>query len=105
MRSTLSPCFTSSKMKVIFSLMTECAEEYVNYFLKQKKAIDIELKDITTRFTNDVIATVAFGAKCDSINEKNNEFYRMGKKTTTFSYFLILKFFLFVMVPKLCKVR
>lgn len=85
--------------------MTECAEEYVNYFLKQKKAIDIELKDITTRFTNDVIATVAFGAKCDSINEKNNEFYRMGKKTTTFSYFLILKFFLFVMVPKLCKVR
>ncbi|KAK9752568.1 Cytochrome P450 [Popillia japonica] len=65
MRSTLSPSFTSSKMKIIFSLMTECADNYVNYFLKQKNPIEIELKDTTTRYTNDVIATVAFGVTCD----------------------------------------
>ncbi|KAI4464070.1 cytochrome p450 [Holotrichia oblita] len=103
MRSTLSPSFTSSKMKVIFSLMTECADEYVKYFLKQKKTVEIELKDTTTRYTNDVIATVAFGVKCDSINEQNNEFYRMGKKTTTFTFARNLIFLLYTMFPQLCK--
>ncbi|KAK9752575.1 Cytochrome P450 [Popillia japonica] len=100
MRSTLSPSFTSSKMKIIFSLMTECADNYVNYFLKEKKPIDIELKDITTRYTNDVIATVAFGVKCDSIKEKTNEFYLMGKKTTTFS---IPKLLMYSMAPEFSK--
>ncbi|KAI4464078.1 cytochrome p450 [Holotrichia oblita] len=103
MRSTLSPSFTSSKMKVIFSLMTDCADEYVKYFLKQKKTVEIELKDTTTRYTNDVIATVAFGVKCDSINEKDNEFYRMGKKTTTFTFFRTLLFMLYAIVPRFCK--
>ncbi|KAK9752572.1 Cytochrome P450 [Popillia japonica] len=103
MRSTLSPSFTSSKMKTIFSLMTECADEYVNYFLKQKGTIEIELKDTTTRYTNDVIATVAFGVKCDSINQQNNEFYRMGKKTTTFTFVRNIVFMLYIMAPQVCK--
>ncbi|KAI4464076.1 cytochrome p450 [Holotrichia oblita] len=100
MRSTLSPSFTSSKMKVIFSLMKECADDYVDYFLKQKKPIEIELKDTTTRYTNDVIATAAFGIKCDSINERDNEFYLMGKKTTVLS---VLKLLLYSMAPGLSK--
>ncbi|KAK9752576.1 Cytochrome P450 [Popillia japonica] len=122
MRSTLSPSFTSSKMKIIFSLMTECADNYVNYFLKQKKPIEtecadnyvnyflkqkkpieIELKDTTTRYTNDVIATVAFGVTCDSINEKENEFYRMGKKTTTFTFLSNMKFLMYSIAPEFCK--
>ncbi|KAI4464051.1 cytochrome p450 [Holotrichia oblita] len=102
MRSTLSPSFTSSKMKVIFSLMTECADDYVDYFLKQKQPIEIELKDTTTRYTNDVIATAAFGIKCDSINERDNEFYLMGKKTTVLS---VLKLLLYSMAPGLSKKR
>ncbi|KAK9752573.1 Cytochrome P450 [Popillia japonica] len=103
MRSTLSPSFTSSKMKHIFSLMTECADDYVNYFLKQKKPIDIELKDVTTRYTNDIIATAAFGIKCDSINEQTNEFYVMGKKVTTFTLLRSITFFMYSIIPSFCK--
>ncbi|GJQ77433.1 hypothetical protein Trydic_g20831 [Trypoxylus dichotomus] len=103
MRSTLSPSFTSNKMKIIFSLITECAEEYMKYFLKENNTIEIELKDTTTRFTNDVIATVAFGVKCDSINEKENDFYMMGKRTTTFTLIRSIIFFLYSIVPRFCK--
>ncbi|KAI4464046.1 cytochrome p450 [Holotrichia oblita] len=103
MRSTLSPSFTSSKMKVIFSLMTECADVYVDYFLKQEKPIEIELKDVTTRYSNDVIATVAFGVKCDSINDKDNEFYLMGKRTTTFTFWRGITTLLYSIVPGFCK--
>ncbi|KAI4464097.1 cytochrome p450 [Holotrichia oblita] len=102
MRSTLSPSFTSSKMKNVFSLMTECADDYVNYFLKQKEPIEVELKDVTTRYTNDIIATAAFGIKCDSIKEQDNSFYLMGKKVTNFDLIRSLVFFLYSIIPKFC---
>ncbi|KAL1509565.1 hypothetical protein ABEB36_004278 [Hypothenemus hampei] len=55
-------------------------------------------------FTNDVIATSAFGLKVDSLEEPNNTFYKMGKIITNFSSFLInLKFTLFIMLPGIFK--
>lgn len=84
--------------------MKECAHDYVTYFLKQNKTVEIEMKDTTTRYTNDVIATVAFGIKCDSINEQTNEFYMMGKKATNFSALRGLRFFAFSTFPGFCKV-
>jgi len=103
MRSTLSPSFTSSKMKIIFSLMSDCASDYLNYFLKKPGTTEVELKDTLTRYTNDVIATVAFGVNCDSINVRDNEFYMMGKKTTTFTLIRNIKFFLYTIIPGFCK--
>lgn len=51
MRSTLSSSFTSSKMKMIFSLMTDAAKEFTDYFENREGAIvEVELKDAFTRF-------------------------------------------------------
>ncbi|KAJ8928367.1 hypothetical protein NQ314_019098 [Rhamnusium bicolor] len=87
MRSILSPSFTSSKMRSMFVLMLECADNFVQNFLKEdKEMIKVEMKEIFTRFTNDVIATTAFGVKVDSIAEPNNEFYLMGKDATTHTF-------------------
>ncbi|KAF5279812.1 hypothetical protein FQA39_LY18234 [Lamprigera yunnana] len=79
MRNTLSPSFTSSKMKMMFNLISEYAKNFVKYFEDQPGTIPIEMKDTFTRFTNDVIATAAFGINCDSIRNPKNEFYLMGK--------------------------
>ncbi|KAK5641870.1 hypothetical protein RI129_010417 [Pyrocoelia pectoralis] len=85
MRATLSPSFTSSKMKMMFLLFSECAQQFVEYYEKKKEnVITVEMKDIFTRFTNDTIASTAFGFKCDSFKEQANEFYMMGKKATNF---------------------
>ncbi|KAK5641864.1 hypothetical protein RI129_010411 [Pyrocoelia pectoralis] len=83
MRATLSPSFTSSKMKTMFLLFCECSQQFVEYFEKKtENVVTIEMKDIFTRFTNDVIASTAFGFECDSLGDQTNEFYRMGKMTT-----------------------
>ncbi|KAF5271172.1 hypothetical protein FQR65_LT17687 [Abscondita terminalis] len=104
MRATLSPSFTSSKMKIMFSLMSECAEEFVQYFRNQKDQLqEVEIRDIFTRFTNDVIATTAFGLKCNSLENKNNEFYLMGKKVTSFGASTIFKMSCASTCPKLAK--
>ncbi|EFA09242.1 cytochrome P450 9Z4 [Tribolium castaneum] len=105
MRSTLSPAFTSSKMKYMFVLISESAEQFIGHFLKQKEdVITIEMKDTFTRFTNDVIANTAFGVKIDSLEERNNEFYLMGKEATDFKgFWRNLKFLILLSCPTLFK--
>ncbi|XP_063917833.1 cytochrome P450 9e2-like [Zophobas morio] len=103
MRATLSPAFTSSKMKYMFSLISQSGEQFVNYFLKKNEdVITVEMKDIFTRFANDVIANTAFGVECDSLVDQKNEFFLMGKEATDFSsVWKNFKFFLYFLAPKL----
>ena len=65
----------------------------------------VEMKDLFTRYTNDVIATSAFGIGCDSLQNPKNEFYEMGKDVTNFRGLRALIFFGYMMSPKLMKVR
>ena len=44
----------------------------------------IDMKDICTKYTNDVIATCAFGIKINSIKGPTNKFYIYGKEATNF---------------------
>ncbi|CAH1113652.1 unnamed protein product [Psylliodes chrysocephalus] len=86
MRPIISPSFTSNKMKTMFTLMDDCAKNFVNYLLnKNQDIVEVEMKNVATRFANDVIATTAFGVQVDSLEEPNNEFYKMGAQVTDFS--------------------
>ena len=107
MRATLSPAFTSSKMKFMFSLISQSGEQFVNFFLKKnQELITVEMKDILTRFTNDVIANTAFGVECDSLGDRENEFYLMGKEATDLSgLWKNLKLFGYILVPRLATVN
>ncbi|XP_050293214.1 cytochrome P450 9e2-like isoform X1 [Anthonomus grandis grandis] len=106
MRRLLSPTFTSSKIKAIYVTMEEAARNFATYFKERKDEgiIELEVKDIFTRFTNDIIATTAFGVQVDSVREPNNTFYLMGKKMTDFSGFLnIFRFLIGQILPKFAK--
>jgi len=63
------------------------------------------MKDLFTRYTNDVIATAAFGIECDSLSNPKNEFYKMGRDLTNFGGVRGLILFGYVFSPKLMKVR
>ncbi|KAF2887202.1 hypothetical protein ILUMI_18971, partial [Ignelater luminosus] len=104
MRSTLSPSFTSSKMKLMFGLIHDCAKQFIKYYEEQNENIvQLEMKDTFTRFTNDVIATSAFGVTCDSIRNRDNEFYLNGKIATNFGEGIkgAIKFITATVFPKL----
>lgn len=105
MRSTLSPAFTGSKMRAMYLLMTESAEQFINHFLEKPTTgtIEVEMKETLRRFTNDVIATCAFGIKCDSLKDKNNEFYLMGKDVASLDGLKGLKFFAHNLSPWIVK--
>ncbi|XP_017782507.1 PREDICTED: cytochrome P450 9e2-like [Nicrophorus vespilloides] len=106
MRATLSPAFTSSKMRAMFCLMNECAEQLEYFFQEESKKGQIvrDMKDVFTRYANDVIATCAFGIKCNSLKEPENEFYVMGRKVVNFgNLWKNLKFFALLFMPKISK--
>lgn len=103
LRPKLSPAFTGSRMKILFGLIEECAGQFVGYF-RNLESVEVEMKEVFTKFTNDVIASTAFGFSCDSMKNPQNEFYRMGKELTNFRGINGLKFFLYKISPLLMKV-
>ncbi|PSN52374.1 hypothetical protein C0J52_06738 [Blattella germanica] len=111
MRSKLSPAFTSSKMKTMFTLISECCKQLVDFLeesghksdpgcniLKENNMLVLELKEFFTRYTNDVIATTAFGVGVDSLKQPKNEFFMMGQEATNFGPW---RFFGFFVIPKI----
>lgn len=107
MRSTLSPAFTGSKMRQMFELIVECSDEITNHLLKQAaagdgKKIDVEIREIFYCYTNDVIASCAFGIRVNSLEDPNNEFSVMRKKMQNgFGVMQALRFLFILTLPKL----
>ncbi|XP_072749254.1 cytochrome P450 9e2-like [Anoplolepis gracilipes] len=84
-RTLLNPSFTSSKMKMMFTLMSECAVDFANFLTSMTlDKTDMNTKDIFTKYTNDVIATCAFGIKINSMKDPTNKFYTYGNEATNF---------------------
>lgn len=104
-RAVLTPAFTSSKMRAMYKLMSECGADFGNYLMEMPPdRRTMELKNMFTRYTNDVIATCAFGVSVDSMRNPNNKFYVYGKEATNFNAIMFLKFFIFRSLPWLARI-
>ncbi|KAL1495017.1 hypothetical protein ABEB36_010507 [Hypothenemus hampei] len=84
MRTTLTPAFTSSKMRQMFVLMNKAAENTTRFIVdrieeQEKIEVEVEMKDFYSKYTNDVIASCAFGIHCNSLLNEDNDFFQMGK--------------------------
>lgn len=109
MRSTLSPAFTGSRLRQMFELINQVAEDSAKYLQQLQsegdgEGVELELKDYATRFATDVIASTAFGLQVNSFENKDNKFFMLGKKATTFNWRMNLRFTLFIHFKGLMKV-
>lgn len=109
MRSTLSPAFTGSKMRMMFDLMREAAQgfaEFTNSKVNSDGLYEVQPKSFFSRMTVDVLTTCAFGFRVDSLNEPNNAVYLNIKKMFDMSGSdprAILKFIFIMAAPKLAE--
>nr|NP_001351965.1 cytochrome P450 9f2-like precursor [Papilio xuthus] len=109
MRSTLSPAFTSSKMRLMVPFMVEVGDIMIKSLKERIQSseggyIDVECKDLTNRYANDVIASCAFGLKVDSHTDRDNIFYKMGNVAATFRFVQLLKIIVTASWPMISKI-
>ncbi|GLH10658.1 Cytochrome P450 9e2 [Gryllus bimaculatus] len=88
------------------TLLTEKLDPLMakNLFALRVKVYEADMKDFFTRFTNDVIATTAFGIQCDSLRDRQNAFYVMGRDLTNTKGLRMLLFLGYLLSPKLMEV-
>lgn len=81
LRMKLSPTFTSGKMKYMFPSIVGVSEQF-NQTLGEilHDQSDIDVKEILSCFTTDVIGTCAFGVECNSLKDPNAVFREYGRK-------------------------
>ncbi|KAM0737251.1 Cytochrome P450 6k1 [Formica fusca] len=84
LRSKLTPFLTGQKLKNMLPLIEECGEPMLRFIenLSTNKSSqnNCEMKDFSSRYVNDVIASIAFGIRTNSFDEKMNAFWKNGIK-------------------------
>ncbi|EFN64016.1 Cytochrome P450 6A1 [Camponotus floridanus] len=80
LRIRLSPAFTSSKIKEMFPLISECAdylEQYIEKLVSKNEPIDC--RELTAKYTTDVIGSCGFGIEMNALLDQDSEFRKIGK--------------------------
>ncbi|BFG05373.1 cytochrome P450 9b2-like [Drosophila madeirensis] len=106
MRNTLTPVFTAAKMRSMFALMGDSFGECLDHLSGLSKdstageGVEVDMKVLCNKLSNDLIATTAFGLKVNSFETPDNEFYQIGQSVTFGSGSQLFKFMLATLLPK-----
>lgn len=108
MRSTLSPAFTGSKMRLMFDFIVDISDQYIKKLtdgIKTSRNIDFEFGDLSRKFTVDMIASCAFGIEINSFADPENQFFKTASNITNqkLDFLQIVKFLGFMMCPKIMR--
>lgn len=76
----------------MFSLISDCADHFEQYIgTLVNKNEPIECRELTAKYTTDVIGTCAFGIEMNALSDEDSEFRRMGRMVFTPTWRNILR--------------
>ncbi|XP_018401977.1 PREDICTED: cytochrome P450 6k1-like isoform X1 [Cyphomyrmex costatus] len=104
LRTKLTPNFTSRKLKQTFELMLKCSDNldtYLESLSLEDKDVELEMKDLSSKFFMNIIATTAFGLNVDSLNNPDNEFRKYGKQIFEIGILHGYDFLMVLFIPSL----
>ncbi|KAJ9577526.1 hypothetical protein L9F63_005899 [Diploptera punctata] len=105
LRVKLTPTFTSGKMKMMFPTMVQTGKELQEYLKTPAgKQEVLEVKDLLARYSTDIIASCAFGIKCNCLKEPNAEFRVWGRKLFQLSLKSRALRFINLLMPSLMRI-
>ena len=108
LRSTLSPVFSSGKLKAMTPQVDAIADELVRFLEPfADKGEDLDVKKTMVNFTTDSIARCGLGVEANSLKDPEGIFRTTVTKLTgggSKSFLSIIKILLTIMVPSVAKV-
>lgn len=80
-RTKLTPTFTSGKLKQMHYLLLECGKEFEKHLeYVVGRGGDVEMREITAKYSTDVIGSCIFGIQMNSLSDEDSLFREMGRK-------------------------
>nr|NP_001352309.1 cytochrome P450 6k1-like [Cyphomyrmex costatus] len=106
-RTKLTPFFTSGKLKKMFGLMLECGnhlDEYLDSLKLDGKGQIIDVKDISSKLTMDVISSTAYGLDVNTFKDSNLNFQKYGKMIFKNNYVRALEMLAIFFLPDIVRI-
>lgn len=106
LRMKLSPTFTSGKMKMMHPTILGVADKFLDHLVSitgTENQTEVEFKELLAQFTTDVIGNTAFGVECNTMNNPNSEFRRIGRKILESTPTRVMKDVFVTMFPNVSK--
>jgi len=105
-RKTLSPLFASGKVKQMATIISAKTQDLVDEVTaRQQTGEPVEVMDMFSSFSMDVIAEVAFGVNISSTKQPNSEFVKNGKLLSTGWINMLIFNAFFPFLPKFLRPR
>lgn len=83
MRASLSPVFTSSRLKQMFGLLQNCVTDFVSLYeekaLKSQGQVIVDTHEVFARVTADGIVTTALGLEGDCTRNMKSEIFKVAE--------------------------
>ncbi|KXJ71991.1 hypothetical protein RP20_CCG019182 [Aedes albopictus] len=99
MRLKLTPAFTTTKLKAMFPTMMACGRT-LTAVIDEHAGRSLPIRDLMTRFTMDVIASVGFGLECNSMRNPDELFRQMGARFFSKSWKTSMRMLLAFVAPR-----
>lgn len=103
MRQVVTPTFSTGKMKAMFPLVAECAENLKSLLLNISLE-EVNVPKVTTRYTTDVIGSCAFGVNPSTLKNPETPFLRISQLAFSTDRSVQIKRYIRVFFPKLFKI-
>lgn len=101
-RSKLSPTFTSGKLKAMFSTLVDSGSTLQKYLIKiAESGFLLDVREISARYSTNVIASVAFGIEVDTITNPDNDFRKYGRRVFETDFWRGIRNIVGFIAPKL----
>uniref|UniRef100_A0A8D8AV64 Probable cytochrome P450 28a5 n=1 Tax=Culex pipiens TaxID=7175 RepID=A0A8D8AV64_CULPI len=101
-RAEVTPAFTTSRMKSLFSIVEDVGTRMTKY-IRQNKNTPLESKELAAKFTTDVVSSCIFDTDAQSFTNEKSEIREQGRKMFDSSFLFVIVMIFMSLFPKLAK--
>uniref|UniRef100_A0A667Y077 unspecific monooxygenase n=1 Tax=Myripristis murdjan TaxID=586833 RepID=A0A667Y077_9TELE len=102
-RSTISPCFTSGRLKQVFSFVEQYANRLVGSLEQRNLSESVDVKTFLAPYSLDVVTSASFSVDTDSINHPDDPIVVHVKRVLKFKLWPIFFLLIFPFTSRLFK--